>query len=192
MKYIKSILIFSVLVGSFSCENINEADQPLSDEQIAFNLSNSGENDPALLIGEWDCVKFAYTADGNNVSDVVKITSSVLVIQVAATSSECEVYDLATGMYRQLEMWRLHCINSSGWLCSLSGNSIKFTFCGGTKIGVPIPHEEWDIEWAFHNAHSFVIKGNELMIFFTGDEGDKKFTSVAGNKKINLLILKKQ
>ena len=144
------------------------------------------------LIGEWDAIKFAYSEDGINISDVVKIESAELVIPVAQTISECEFYDPEIGM-RSSESWSLHCINGSCWLCSISGNSIKFTLCGTTKIGIPNPHEEWDIYWAFQHAYSFVIKGNELMIFFKGDDDDEKgFTSIAGIEKMNVIIFKKR
>jgi hypothetical protein len=166
MKYIKLLLIFSVLVGSFSCESINEADQPLSDEQIAFNLSNNGENDPALLVGEWDCVKFAYTADGNKVSDVTEITKGRLEIPIVNHESG--------------NQWVLHCVNSIWFDYSISNNLIELTLRGSTYVYVQPPHEEYDITTALMNAYSFVIKGNELIIYFTGVE----------NK--NLLILKKQ
>jgi len=106
------------------------------------------------------------------------------------------VYNPETGVYTASETCKLRVINGSGWLCSLSGNSIKFSFCGQTKIGIPCPHEEWDIFKAFYKASSFVIKGNELMIFFTEDEdgffGDvSKRCSIAGEKKMNLIIFKK-
>ena len=70
------------VVFSWSCQNRNEADlhEPLSDELISFNLSESGNIDPELLIGEWDCVKFAYTADGKKISNVVAISQGRLTI----------------------------------------------------------------------------------------------------------------
>jgi len=192
----KVAILTLCVVFSWSCQNRNEADLPeetLSDELISFNLSESGTIDTELLIGEWDCVKFAYTEDGKNISDVVNITNAYLDIPVAPTDTVCEVYDSETGMYSQSKVWVLHSTyNGGGWLCSLSGNLINLTFCGSTKIYVPNPHEERDMVWALDNAKSFVIKGNELMIYFTGDEDDKSFTSIAGNKRINLIILKKR
>ena len=189
----KVAILTLCVVLSWSCQNRKDLpEEPLSDELISFNLSKSGTIDPELLIGEWDAIKFAYTADGQKISDVVKIKNADLVIPVAPTDTVCEVYDTETGMHIFSEQWNLRCINGSMWLASISGNLINLTFCGSTKMGVPIPHEEWDMVWALDNAKSFVIKGNELMIFFTGDEDDKDFTSIAGEKKINLIIFKKR
>ena len=182
--------------GNQGSEEYDTEENEMVHDMISSNLLKIGDDvtiDPALLIGEWDCVKFAYTADGIKIFDVVKITSATLVIPVAPTEPVCEVYDQETGMHSQTERWILQRIyNGGSWLCSLSGNLINLTFCGATKMGVPNPHEENDIVWALDNAKSFVIKGNELMIFFTGDEENKGFTSIAGERKINLLILKKR
>ena len=180
-----------------SCGNKEANEQPLSDEQISFNLSKNGKTDPKLLIGEWDAVAFAYTANGHKIYEVVKIKSAHLVIPVAPTGSECKVYDPEIGSFKSSVKWGLECSNSFGWLCSISGNSIKFTSCGGTKMGLPCPDEENDILKAFYNAYSFVIKGNELMIFFTDDKDrffgdDAKHCSIAGGKKMNLIIFKKR
>jgi len=190
----KVAILTLCVVFSWSCQNRKDLpEEPLSDELISFNLSESGTIDPELLIGEWDAIKFAYTADGQKISDVVKIKSADLVIPVAPTDTVCEVYDTETGMHIFSEQWNLRCINGSMWLASISGNSIRFTLCGTTKRGLPhYPHEEQDIYWAFYNAKSFVIKGNEAMIYFAGDEDDKDFISIAGEKKINLIILKKR
>jgi len=184
---------------SWSCINIGDPNlpEPLSDEQISINLSENGKSDPELLIGEWDAIKFAYTADGHKISDVVNITSAQLVIPVVPTDSECEVFDPKIGSFKSSVQWGLKSINGSGWLCSISRNSIKVTCCGYTKRGVPCPHEEWDIFTAFYNAYSFVINGNELMIYFTENKdrffGDAaKRCSIAGEKKMNLIIFKKR
>ena len=194
-KFTLATLCIVYTLLSWSCQNKNEVDL-LSDEQISFNLSQNGKTDPELLIGEWDAVKFAYTADGHRISDVVKISSAQLEIPVAPTYFECDVYNPENGVYTASETWKLYVINGSAWVCSLSGNSIKVSFCGQTKRGVPCPHEEWDIFRAFYNAYSFVIKGNELIIFFIEDVdgffGDvSKPCSIVGGKKMNLIIFKK-
>ena len=68
-------------------------------------------------------------------------------------------------------------------------------------MGVPCPHEENDIVGAFYYAYSFVVNKNELMIFFSRDEKNKIVagssifgctTSIAGEKKINIIIFKKR
>jgi hypothetical protein len=198
MKTVFYISSMMMALFCWSCQSNLDSPQddengiPLSDEEIASNLVKMGRIDPELLIGEWDAIKFAYTSDGKKISDVVNIKSAWLEIPVAPTGSGWEVYNDEADACKSSEAWGLGCINGSRWLCSLSGNLIKFLFCGTTKIGVPIQHEEWDIVYAFNNSCSFVIKGNELMIFFTEDEEGKDFPSIAGNKKINLIIFKKR
>ena len=38
-------------------------------DDIAFNLSKEGSSDPALLVGKWDCIRYAYTEDGKTISN---------------------------------------------------------------------------------------------------------------------------
>jgi len=190
-----------VILLSWSCQNDNEQ-EPLSDEQISINLSKKGKNDPKLLIGEWDAVMFAYTANGKKISDVLKIERAYLFVTAAPTDTVCWVDDPVTGMSRQTKQWGLqNSHNSSNWLCSIHGNSIKFSLCFTNKMGVPCPHEENDIVGAFYYAYSFVVNKNELMIFFSRDEKNKIVagssifgctTSIAGEKKINIIIFKKR
>jgi len=139
----------------------------LSDELISSNLSKDGEIDPELLIGEWDIIEFAYTADGKKISDVATLTGGRLSIPFAPTPKKYEAED----------RWRLSYFNSWWFICSLSGNLIKLQIMGSTyALGPP---EENEIVSALQNSYSYVIKGNELFIYFT--KVDNK----------NLLILKR-
>jgi len=75
MKSIIFILSMMMSLLFWSCQN-----DPLSDEQITFNLSENGKNDPELLVGEWDAIAFAYTADGKRISDRTAISKGWLKI----------------------------------------------------------------------------------------------------------------
>ena len=126
------------------------------------------ETDPALLIGEWDCVKFAYTEDGKTISDVAAISKGHLEIPFAPTPVENNPED----------RWCFEYKNAILFICSISGNLIELKLDGYT-YAMP-PPEELAIAWALENAYSFAVKDDELMIYFA--KGDHW----------NLLILKKQ
>jgi hypothetical protein len=167
----KIAAIMLMLAGGFgSCGDKNEVDHPKSDEQISINLSKSGSYDAALLIGKWDCIKFAYTADGIKISDVSAINGATLEIPVVATPVEHDTEN----------RWKLDCVNSTWFICSISGNLIDLMQRGSTYVGIPPDHEENHITNALTNAYGFVIKEDELIIYFTGV------------KDQNLLILKKR
>ena len=86
-KVVVTTLFIILILLSWSCQNKTDQimSEPLTDKRISSNLSENSKTDPELLIGEWDAIKFAYTADGHKISDVVKITSFYLVITVAPT-----------------------------------------------------------------------------------------------------------
>ena len=170
----------------WSCQSKNEAGQPLSDELITSNLSIDGSINPELLIGEWDCIKFAYTADGSKISGAVAISESRLRIPSVPTPIE-----------NNDEPWILDLAISNRFICSLDGNLIKLRCIGSTSyLYIMPPHEMYDIILALENAYSFVIKGDILFFYFTGiekyltGEGRHEYTEKIKNK--NLLILKKR
>jgi len=170
----------------WSCQNRNEADQPLpeplSDEEISFNLSENGKTDPDLLIGEWDAIAFAYTVDGKRISNRTAISKGRLKIPVAITVID----DDGKGL------WELSVVNTSMYACSLSGNLIELTFCRSTYIYVPPLHIENDLTIALVTACSFVIKGNELIIYFTKVEDKDLLPNCLVIENKNLLIFKKR
>ena len=113
--------------------------------------SDGGDIDPALLIGEWDCIKFAYIAEDEMISDVAVLSKGHIVIPNLENK------------------WKFVHMNEIFYNHSLSeGNLIKLTMSGSTFI-MP-PQEEIDICEALENAYSFDIKNNELMFYFTGIE----------------------
>ena len=130
------------------------------------------------LTGEWDYVEFAYT-DGHTISDVAQISKGGLKIPVTAVAHYNGELLPPTG-----DGWNsFHGANTYWFVCSISGNTIKLISGPSTQVYAMDPderREESDISSALINAHSFDVKGNELLIHFTGDE----------NK--NLLIAKKR
>ena len=128
----------------------------------------NGDIDPALLIGEWDCVKFTYITGGNKIFNESNISKGILKIPYAPTPIE----------HNPEDRWKLDHSNSNWFVCSLDGNSINLEHKGSTLMsGTP---EEDNIVKALMNVYSFVIKDNELMLYFEGTEVK------------NLLILKKR
>jgi hypothetical protein len=114
-------------------------------------LSENGDVDPAPLVGEWDCIKFAYIAEDKTISNVVLLLKGHIVVP------------------NMEDKWTFVHTNEIFYNHSLSeGNLIKLTMSGSTFI-MP-PQEEIDICEALENAYSFSIKVNELMIYFIGVE----------------------
>ena len=183
------IIFYLAWVVSFCCSchdnNKDSLADPLSDEQILFNLSENGMNDPKLLIGEWNCVKFAYTADGNNISNAAVLKSN---FTLTIPSAPTPIDDAGVAF----DKWHLKAKNSLFFVCSLEGNLIELKFQGSTYMNVPPLDEEHDLSFALANAHSFVIKNNELLIHFHKVEDENILSHCTVIKNKNLLILKKQ
>ena len=186
------------LLLSWSCQNRGEPDlpKPLSDELISFNLSENGKTDPELLIGEWDAVAFAYTTDGNKISNRIAIPSqsawtedgkpiTIPGARLTIPSTAAWIDDDGT------DLWDLRVLNTIWYTCSISGNLIELICHASTCINVVTPHIECDMNVSFGNAKSYVIKGNELIIYFTriDDKDLLSHCTIIENK--NLLILKK-
>jgi len=168
----KKILKFTALCIAclsfiWSCQ-MNENEGSVQDKLISSNLLKDGAIKPAFLIGEWDCIEFAYTSDGSQISNVSDISKGSLTIPYAPTPIGQNLED----------RWKLEHTNSHWFICSLDGKLIKLKLKGSTYVNGPL--EEVDLQEALMNVYSFVIKGNELIFYFTGNE-DK-----------NLLILKKR
>jgi hypothetical protein len=144
----------------------NAADE--LNELITSNLSKKGVATPALLIGDWDFITYAYTEDGITISDVPSKPKGLLLIKgTKANSFKIQ--------------WEFKYENTFYYECYLSGCLVELPSRGSTLIHVPDEREnEVDLATAIRNAYSFVIIGDELIIYYTGKE-DK-----------NLLVLKKR
>ena len=220
MKALKFFIPFFIILFCWSCNN-DAVEQPLSDEQITLNLSENENNDPELLIGEWNIVEFAYTTDGKKILDVtnipidpdydlewiasqngISIDEAIDILKPKLeipnppnTPPEDEwIYSNGVNQVENADvLWRLHACNSSTWICSLYGNLIRLKANGSTMKYCPNSAES-DIMFALSNAYSFFIKSNELIIYFTGNE---KLDTIQKKefkiiKNHNLLILKKR
>ena len=170
----------------WSCDTKNiEDDQQLSHETISTNLLNSelADIDPALLIGEWELIKFAYTADGNKISNAKTISSVSNVGQpydkILTIRDDDPMQYISDAPLGISGPWILAHHNH---FYSISGNLIKFSRFSEAMYAslLHITDEGYEVLNALTNTYSFVIKGNELIIHFTG------------MKNKNLLILTKR
>ena len=184
-------IVYTMLV--WSCQSKNEADQPLSDEQISFNLSENGEIDPELLIGEWDCIKFAYTADGSKISNISEISGRASL--TIPNEPFIENIEDISGDWERIRnsQWSLTCLNWFPMFCSSSDkNKIEVKITCDTQVMVYAPHVEYDLSYALSKAHSFIIKGNELIFYFPRVDNEyllSRFEVIKKNKT-NLIIFK--
>ena len=201
MKIYKLVLLFIILIVSWSCRNqdvdkvddidnievvdenqvvgesgnvdenqvvgeggnVDESedeDQTATFDSIAANLSKKGSNDPELLVGEWICIKFAYTDDGNTISDVDVIPAGVRFV----------ISDLSHWVFTYFHSWRV--------VPSISGNLMGLRIAEN-PVATPLP-DETNMFTRIENAYSFVIQGDELIVFFTG------------NESMNLIIMKQK
>jgi len=197
MKYLNfslTIIGFSLLSLSFSCksERDEEPGPQLSDEEITANLAKQGKCDPALLIGRWDSIRYAYTSDGNKIFYEVATTMGYcLVIPTVPTPSRPDsIPDWKQWWHPDL--WYLIPGSQPAFCCSLSGNLIFIKNSSSTYAGYGI--EQNDLVFALVNSYSFVIKGNELIIYFTGKPPEEEFTKDYTEKfrNKNLLIFKRK
>ena len=226
------VMLFALVVSAVGCmKSERESDLQLSDEQISANLLLSGDAnlfidgkfDPKLLDGEWEPVKFAYTPDGNKISNedfipfdhTVRIryadtpmhlhdqlgTHSISVVFanrgfVYSTSScffnlKSKIYiyrGISMQYYNKIDevpetvikiQEEVNKIDSSLDIPEFTDEF--FTDFFADFFADELTGEELKLYNAFSNAYSFVIKNDELIIYFTGNK----------NKNLNLLILKK-
>jgi len=165
-------LFIAVIICLSGCEKATKEESP---ETIAANLLKQGKAAPELLIGTWKLIKFAYTKDGNNISDRDTIPYS---ISCPNLSIPCVPTNPTDDSLKN--KWHLYYVNDIWYNCSLNNHFIELSRCGQTMVYSPkYSSHESKICAALNNAYSFVIMENQLIIYF------KK------GKKQNLLILEK-
>ena len=171
--------------------------EPLSDRQVTINLAGDWEFNKELLLGMWKPVYFAYTDDGKQISERKDV----------AISLDCtvEITDRGTDdglIFTFFEIYRM-LYTTSSYFARLTtkqyvyigagmynGAGLQYdTFNGldnmiANTIGpdfkrVELNYGELNIYTVLEKAYGFVIRKDELFIYFTG------------NKNVNLLILKK-
>ena len=195
MKKLKNITMLAtiamVLVGGLaSCEKKENTEPELTfDDLIALNLSKKGSYDPELLIGTWDIIRFAYTVDGIEISDIADLLTSKITGQPRKFTLRIPFAPTPTENTWE-NLWLLA---GGGRLmystCTLSNNLITLTIRPQSGAFGP-----WDLEGhlvgiALLSSYSFVIIGDKLIIHFVAPEYhlEKYF-----RENTNLLILKKQ
>jgi len=169
-----TLCVVCILFG-WSCQK-----ESFSDEQISSNLLKIGTDNPELLKGKWIPFKFAYTKDGNTISDVAMIS----------TTDESRGYygvhipdeSLLPGSLQDDECFGPIDFLGYGFYYSRTGNLISLLSDKGGHIyvGVNPTDDESKAQQALVHAFSYVVVADELFIYF------KK------NKNHNLLILKKR
>ena len=144
-------------------------------DDIAYNLSKDGSSDPALLVGIWYCINYAYTEDGKTISD-----AGVYPFPCYFEIKDEEILNsyspnLSWTFGRTLKFRVDYCLSPSFNLIEMRAYSMSMI----------IP-DWYDAVYGTNgiarnsfNACSYVIKGDELFIYFTGSE------------RYNLLIFKK-
>ena len=185
MKKLYFILLAVCLIGMAACENKEPKDKQI----IASNLLNKGSVDTALLVGEWELVKFAFTIDGNTISDVATISDVVndMMLNYISINVPNEEYVLSLcDIEPQLCTYDLSSIWTFSFcysylFYSVSENLTSFIISYFPyMVNIILTDDGNDVMNALKNAYSFVIRSDELIIHFTGV------------KNKNLLILKKR
>jgi len=169
MKKLCFFLLTVCLMGVVACKN----NEPKDKQMIASNLLRKGSLDVNLIVGEWNCIKFAYTTDGNKISSVANISNCVVNI---GDASFCGTTDDELPSHNLSVYFKICCfpyLQSSNIINFIQDKSACFA------ILEPYTDDEIEVDKALRNAYSFIIRGDELIIHFIGV------------KNKNLLILKK-
>jgi len=159
----------------------------LSDEQISTNLLTlggiNGSIDPELLVGEWEFIKFAYTADGKIISNEKTISKLSVVnhphTKIMKILNDDPMQYISEAIPDLSGPW----VFMNNYLFySISNNLMNFSRLSDHSyaIDLHVTDEGKEVLNALKAAYSFVIKGNELIIHFKRIE----------NK--NLIILQKR
>ena len=165
--------------GNQGTEEYDTKENEMDHDMISSNLLEIGDAlsfDPNLLIGEWESVKFAYTLDGNKISNVANISNCQITIADAILWYEDdELPDHEIFLYFKVCSYAY---SRSG----NNGNNIKFIHEKSACFAIEVPwtNDEMEVDKALRNVYYFVFINNELIIYFTGD------------KNKNLLIFKKR
>ena len=161
-KCIFAILCIVCAMLVWSCNNAN--DQPLIDEQISSNLLKKGTANPVLLIGEWDCIKFAYTANGKKISKEVPATPTFSIAIIVGRANYSQLCSHDGELYVTIAFANhVSCY-------SISNNLINWSHGFRYVVDSPITDDEAIILNILKHAYSFAVNGDELIIYFTGEE----------------------
>jgi len=194
------LLLVMIIVG---CKK-----EPLSDRQVTMNLAGDWEFNQKHLLGMWKPYAFVYTKNGKQFAGRDVILSDYTV-EITDDSGELrfKLFEIYSGLVRIT--YRMF-YSTQSYFARLEQKRFSINFGDGSSFGnvynkltdIPVSiadyigalnrtdladyeyteltHEELKIHTAFEKAYSFIIRNNELIIYFTGIEN------------INLLILKKE
>ena len=199
----KKLILFTLpllLVMIIAACNKNK-DALLSYEQVTKNLAGDWEFNKEHLLGMWKPVYLAYTKDGKKISGVDVISPNYT---VEITDDRCELlfaflenysFTYSTSsyfarlreknyIYKGLRIKYNEFTEIDNTVAILIASGWKFygmssvDFFSDFEFVELTYNEELEIYSALEKAYSFVIKNDDLFIYFTG------------NKNTNLLILK--
>ena len=129
-----------------------------------------GEDDHSWkkILSEWEPIKFAYSANGENYEDISVIPNNIAK-PFNEMAKRITVYEGNAG-FTVNELTTITCrFSTEYYFYSISNNLIKLTdFRNPLYVDIHYTDEAFDIMCALRNVYSFVIKGNELFVYFTG------------------------
>jgi len=169
--YLSSLfIVISLCITGCRDEKVQEENP----EIIAANLLKQGTADINLLPGKWNIIKFAYTKDGNEISD-----------KNAIIYSDFQLHPYFIIPDEISNEWFFQFVNQHLWECSITRNLISYSSIKSITYIYIIEGTEThktykELILSLKKSYSFVIRGNELIIYYQGSEGK------------NLLILEKQ
>ena len=148
-------------------------------DDIAFNLSKEGSSDPALLVGKWDCIRYAYTEDGKTISNSESFPFNYYFEIGDEVSKNLASTSWIWTFSNESTIFLVHYALSPDFNL-IKINAYQMTFNLLVLEMYEMIYGENGIVTNLFNACSYVIKGDELFIYFTG------------SKQNNLLIFKKK
>jgi len=202
----KKLISFTLLLLLVMIIAACKKNKPLSDREVTINLAGDWEFNKEHLFGTWKPYVFAYTDDGKQFSgkDVISSNYTVEIIDWSFIGSET----VAAFDRLRFDFFENYVFSYLTPSYFVSLDQKKFYYKGFgiqydklTEIAnsaaryaqnfehlaelladfvyIELPYEQFKIHTALEKAYSFVIRNDDLFIYFTGIEN------------INLLILKK-
>ena len=200
-KNIVTVFMLAALFLTVGCDNslFPRGENGDIEENYPPNGNEDKDSISALLVGSWNVVQFAYTSDGKTISKITDVSPPSV---NRGTQNIVRISEISSDEWRNLYERLSYYWAESPWVelppfdervslilgfrpdelfYSISDNLLNFNLItSDILVLVTYTDEEHQILHALQNTHNFVVKENELMIYFTGLE-DK-----------NLLILRRR
>ena len=179
------VAVATVYFSFWSCKSDNQDDlDHLDHEYIASNLLAMAGNDvfidPAMLVGEWVIIEFAFTADGKKISTTKVIPPRDIVFgearkyQIFIYNEPYNEFILSPHLIEQFGLTNLigpWVFGYDYFYFSKSGNKISYAIdVSPFDINIFYTDEQLEIIHALRNTHSLFVRDNELIIYFTGNK----------------------